>query len=404
MMNGHAVQSMGDLMEPSINGLKSRIQEDLAIHDLDASKLTVTHTNTPREVPEPNSKEVWSAKACTDHMVTVKWTEDAGWHAPEIKPYGPLTIMPTASCLHYATQCFEGMKVYRGYDGKLRLFRPDKNCARLVRSSTRVALPPFSPLELEKILKAFMALDGPRELLDRVETFNLLIYLGWLPKSRPGTFLYLRPAIIGNGEQLGVTSPSEVLLFIIAVPWPDLSTSAPPGAAPKPPGLKLLASKDDTRAWPGGFGYAKVGANYGPAFVSHMEGRKRGYDQILWLLNNNQEHEVTEAGASNFFVVWKTKDGRLELVTAPLDSKIILDGVTRRSVLELARERLVKGSEHLTANVKSVDVIERTYTMLEVEEAQRDGRLVEAFLSGTAVSIAKFQSLRFCIELRANGQ
>lgn len=214
----------------------------------------------------------------------------------------------------------------------------------------------------------------------------LTLCLGWLPKSRPGTFLYLRPAIIGNGEQLGVTSPSEVLMFIIAVPWPDLSTGTPPGAAPKPPGLKLLASKDDTRAWPGGFGYAKVGANYGPAFVSHMEGRKRGYDQILWLLKDKQEYEVTEAGASNFFVIWTTKDGRLELVTAPLDSKIILDGVTRRSVLQLARERLVKGSEHLAADIKSVDVVERVYTMLEVEEAQEEGRLVEAFLSGTAVS------------------
>lgn len=114
----------------------------------------------------------------------------------------------------------------------------------------------------------------------------VLTATGWLPKNRPGSFLYLRPAIIGNGEQLGVSAPSEVLLFIIAVPWPDLSTGTPPGAAAKPPGLKLLASKDDTRAWPGGFGYAKVGANYGPAFVAHMEGRKRGYDQILWLLND----------------------------------------------------------------------------------------------------------------------
>ena len=162
-MNGHAFQSMGDLMDSGINGIKAHAHQDPAINDLDASKLTITHTTTPRPVPEINSKEVWSVKACTDHMVTVKWTEDAGWHAPEIKPYGPLTIMPTASCLHYATQCFEGMKVYRGYDGKLRLFRPDKNCARLVTSSVRVALPPFNPGELEKILKAFLSLDGPRK-------------------------------------------------------------------------------------------------------------------------------------------------------------------------------------------------------------------------------------------------
>jgi branched-chain amino acid aminotransferase len=206
-----------------------------------------------------------------------------------------------------------------------------------------------------------------------------------LPKSQAGNFLYLRPTIIGNGEQLGVAAPSEVLLFIIAVPWPDLSGTRP-GAPPQGPGLKLLASKDDTRAWPGGFGNTKVGANYGPAMVSHIAGRKKGYDQILWLLNNEKEYEVTEAGASNFFVVWKTKDGKVELVTAPLATKVILDGVTRRSVLELARERLVKGSKYLTTNVESIDVVERTYTMLEIEEAKKEGRLIEAFLSGTAVS------------------
>lgn len=373
------VETSSELMTSGINGAKAYAQYEPALQDLDSSKIHITRTTTPRKVPEINSAEVWSSKHCTDHMVTVTWTDDQGWHAPEITPYGPLTMMPTASCLHYATQCFEGMKVYRGFDGKLRLFRPDKNCGRLVSSSLRVALPSFSALELEKIIKAFMKLDGPR----------------WLPKSRPGTFLYIRPAIIGNGEQLGVTAPSEVLLFIIAMPWPDLSTETAPGAAPKPPGLKLLASKGDTRAWPGGFGFAKVGANYGPAFVAHMEGRKRGYDQILWLLNNEKEYEVTEAGASNFFVVWKTKEGKLELVTAPLDSKIILDGVTRRSVLELARERLVKGSKYLTPEVGSIDVVERTYTMLEVEEALKEGRLVEAFLSGTAYFITPVSHINF---------
>lgn len=216
----------------------------------------------------------------------------------------------------------------------------------------------------------------------------------WLPKSRPGTFLYLRPAIIGNGEEIGVTAPSEVLLFIVAVLWPDFSTPRP-GAAPAPPGLKLLASKDDTRAWPGGFGYAKVGANYGPAFVAHMEGRKQGYDQILWLLG--PEQHVTEAGASNFFVVWRTKEGGLQLVTAPLEGKIILEGVTRGSVLDLARERLVEGSKYLTAEVGSVEIVERTYTMSEVVEASKEGRLVEAFVAGTAVSILSWES-RTCTD------
>jgi len=376
-VNGHAVETASHLIENGVIAAKSMAQEQPAIHDLDASGLTITLTKSPGKVPESNSTEVWDMKTCTDHMVMVTWTDDLGWHTPQIKPYGPLTMMPIASCLHYATQCFEGMKVYRGYDGKLRLFRPDKNCARLMMSSARVALPTFNPLELEKLLKAFVKLDGPK----------------WLPKSQPGTFLYLRPAIIGNGEQIGVIAPSEVLMFIVAVAWPDLSSATKPGTAPKPPGLKLLASKNDIRAWPGGFGYAKVGANYGPAFVSHMEGRKMGYDQILWLLG--ADYQVTEAGASNFFIVWKTKEGQLQLVTAPLEGKIILEGVTRGSVLELAKERLATGSKYLTSNVRDLEVVERTFTMLEIEEAWKEGRIVEAFLSGTAYFITPVSAINF---------
>ncbi|KAH7364316.1 aminotransferase [Rhexocercosporidium sp. MPI-PUGE-AT-0058] len=377
-MNVHEVETLTHLTDTGIEAANKIVLEEPAIKELEASKLSITRTLSPREVPEVNSNEVWDMKTCTDHMVMATWTSSAGWHAPSIQAYGPLTMSPIASCLHYATQCFEGLKVYRGYDGKLRLFRPDKNCARLLMSAQRVALPPFDPRELEKLIMAFLKVDGPK----------------WLPKSRPGTFLYIRPALIGNGAEIGVTAPGEALLFIVAVAWPDLSSSSRPGTAPKAPGLKLLASKSDVRAWPGGFGYAKVGANYGPAFVAHMEGRKSGYDQILWLLGS--DFQVTEAGASNFFVVWKTKEeGKLQLVTAPLDSKIILDGITRRSVVELARERLVEGSKYLTSGLEPLEVVERTYTMIELEEAWEEGRLVEAFVSGTAYFITPCSAINF---------
>lgn len=117
-----------------------------------------------------------------------------------------------------------------------------------------------------------------------------------------------------------------------------------------------------------------------------MEARKLGYDQILWLLG--PEFKVTEAGASNFFLVWKTKEGALQLVTAPLDGKIILAGVTRGSVLELARERFVKGSKYLDSEIEGLEIVEREFTMPEVVEAQKEGRLIEAFVSGTAVSLS----------------
>ncbi|KAK5004118.1 hypothetical protein LTR16_007675, partial [Cryomyces antarcticus] len=155
-------------------------------------------------------------------------------------------------------------------------------------------------------------------------------------------------------------------------------------------GLRLLASNDDTvRAWPGGFGFAKVGANYGPSLVAQGEARARGYDQILWLFGD--DCDVTEAGASNFFVVWKTHDGTMQLVTAPLDGGIILDGVTRRSVLELARTRLTGSVEGLAP----LETVERKFTMAEVVLAADEGRLVEAFAAGTAFFIAPVAEIHF---------
>jgi branched-chain amino acid aminotransferase len=290
-------------------------------------------------------------------MITAVWHEETGWGAPELKPYGPFSIMPTASVLHYATECFEGMKVYRGFDGRLRLFRPDCNMARLIKSASRIALPAFDPDELEKLIKILMAVDGPK----------------FLPKSAHGRMLYLRPTMIGTEASLGVKVPREATLYVIASYFPEYSEMMPNG-------MKLLASSnDEVRAWPGGFGFAKVGANYGPSLYATGEAKKRGYDQVLWLFG--QDGTVTEAGASNFFVVWRSREGKLQLVTAPLGDKVILDGVTRRSVIQLAKERLADDKI-----LEAVEVVQRKYTMDEIVEAVQEGRLVEAFACGTAVS------------------
>ena len=146
------------------------------------------------------------------------------------------------------------------------------------------------------------------------------------------------------------------------------------------PGLKLLASREDVfRAWPGGFGHAKLGANYRPSLVAQAEAKAKGFDQILWLFG--PQCDITEAGASNFFVVWRTREGKMQLVTAPLEDKIILDGVTRRSILDLAEQRLSCG----LADLENLEIIERKYIMEEIEEAVEEGRLVEAFAAGTVV-------------------
>ncbi|KAK4150978.1 hypothetical protein C8A00DRAFT_45735 [Chaetomidium leptoderma] len=327
---------------------------------LDASKMTITRADpTLRAVPDEDTACAGNETICTDHMITVTWKLGSGWSAPELKPYGPLSLMPTASVLHYATECFEGLKAYRGHDGALRLFRPDLNAKRMLMSTLRISLPGFAPAEVEKLILALMAVDGPK----------------WLPASRPGSYLYLRPAVIGTNPQLGVQAPKEALLFITASFMPRMD--APPG------GMKLHTNPEDMiRAWVGGFGYAKVGANYGPSLLATNEARDRGFGQILWLYG--PEGYCTEAGASNFFVVWRTKEGALQLVTAPLDDKLILDGVTRRSVVELAKERLAG----------ELEVVERKYTIDEVVEADKEGRLVESFAAGTAFFICPVSHIR----------
>lgn len=148
-------------------------------------------------------------------------------------------------------------------------------------------------------------------------------------------------------------------------------------------------------------------ANYGPSFLAHQEGKKRGYDQILWLLG--EDSKVTEAGASNFFIIWRTNSGSLELVTAPLDSKIILAGITRQSVLDLARERFTSGSTHLDSNIEELNVVERNFTMDEVAQASKEGRIVEAFVSGTAffitpVSVISFRDEDVVIPMESEGK
>lgn len=318
---------------------------------LDASKLVYTLTETPRSVPDEATANAGLETVCTDHMVTVNWKAGTGWETPELKPYGPLSLMPTASVLHYATECFEGLKAYRGYDGRLRLFRPDRNAARFRMSAARISLPVFEPEELTKLMTALLSVDGPR----------------WIPREKQGSFLYIRPTLIGTQSQLGVGAPREAMLYIIVCFMPRMDN--PLG------GMRLHTSPDDmVRAWVGGFGYAKVGANYGPSLMATQDARRRGFHQILWLYG--PQGECTEAGASNFFIIWKRKsDGKKELITAPLDDKLILDGVTRRSCLELARERLSG----------ELEITERKYTIDEVIEADAEGRLLESFAAGTAV-------------------
>ncbi|KAK1451421.1 branched-chain amino acid aminotransferase [Colletotrichum melonis] len=326
---------------------------DLAEYPLRACELSYNLTSSPQPVPSEATILSSEQSICTDHMVVASWKHGIGWSKPELKPYGPLNLLPTASCLHYATECFEGLKAYRGHDGKLRVFRIEHNVARLRSSAARISLPTFEPGEVKKLVLGLLSVDADR----------------WLPEEQSGGFLYVRPTIIGTSPQLGVQAPKEAILFIVLAYMPRLDV--PPG------GMRLYSSpKDAVRAWVGGFGYAKIGANYGPSVLVLQEAADKGYHQVLWLYG--EDGECTEAGGCNFFVVWVRKDGKTELITAPLDDKTILDGVTRRSCLELARERL--GEEIL--------VSERKFTVTEIMKAAAEGRLLESFAAGTAYFIS----------------
>lgn len=314
--------------------------------------LVVTKTTSPRE---PTGLP---ANSHTDHMVEVDWTAADGWGTPHIKPYAPLALDPTASCLHYATQCFEGLKAFRSTDGKtLRLLRPELNLARLNNSADRTALPTFDTDELLKIILKLVALDGHF--------------------IQPGGFVYLRPYMLGTNVGLGVAPPSCAKLGVIITlmaSWSD-----------KPLRLYSSSPGQAVRAWPGGFGNTKLGANYGPTLKEQQVARAAGYDQVLWLFGE-EERLVTEAGASNFVAVWKNAEtGAREIVTCSLDTNLILPGINRRSALEYLRSK--KSSD-------APAVLETRFSIDDLDKAAQEGRLVEAFAIGTAFFVAPVKEIR----------
>ncbi|PLB47800.1 branched-chain amino acid aminotransferase II [Aspergillus steynii IBT 23096] len=346
----------------------------------DTSRLKTELTSNPAQVPEPDSPEVLARSVCTDHMAVVRWNQTDGWADPELIPYGAISMMPTASVFHYSTACFEGMKVYRGHDGNLRLFRPQYNCARMLASALRIGLPEFDPAQLLDLIRELCAVECPK----------------WLPKDRAGECLYLRPTLVGTDANLGFQVPREAMLFIVVSFWPNPKPApslGETGSAPQTKSLRLLSSREGmVRAWPGGTGSAKISANYGPSLLAHGEAKSKGFDQVLWLFG--PEGYVTEAGSSNLFVIWRNSEGKLELVTAPLTEHTILAGVTRQSILDLARERLTGGWSYRWDG-EPLDVVETKFTVFDIIKASEQGRLISSFVVGTACFLVPVSHIEF---------
>ncbi|GJJ09431.1 hypothetical protein Clacol_003653 [Clathrus columnatus] len=318
--------------------------------DINPSQLEIIRNERPATPPPPSS--------LTDHMLTIPWSSSAGWGQPKIVPYGPLALEPSVTVLHYAQTLFEGMKAYRDTNGKVTLFRPDMNMKRMNTSAARIALPTFDGEALLELIKALVRLDRH-----------------WIPQL---------PGYIGTQCALGVGPPNEALLFVICSPvGPYYATGFKP--------VSLYGTVEYVRAYPGGTGGYKLGANYAPGVVPQRAAAKHGYAQNLWL--HGPEHHLTEVGTMNLFVVFRKGDGTLELATAPLDG-MILPGVTRDSVISLAKDHASR-RQVLDGLPEKFELVERPITMKEVQAAAENGSLVEMFGTGTAAIICPVNKIGY---------
>lgn len=344
-----------------------------ALAPLDASKVQVT-PNKDAQGTTPDFANLKFGATFSPHMLTIDWDAATGWAAPQIVPYGNLSLSPAAPTFHYASGLFEGLKAYTSdtEPDHILLFRPDMNMARMNRSAARLGLPTFDGDQLIRLIRQLVHMDR-----------------AWVPPT-PGSSLYIRPTLIGTTPTLGVHKPDHAKLYVITSPVGSYFSSGAPGS--KPRGVRLLARDDIVRAWTNGTGSYKLGANYGPTLVPGEEAEKDGYDQILWVFQN----ELTEVGAMNFFIVFALPDGTYEVATAPLEDGYILPGVTRDSILVLLHEH-ARGTHVLPGlpPPEKVRVSERKIFIQEVLEASEQNRLAEGFGTGTAAIISPVEEIKY---------
>ena len=290
----------------------------------------------------------------TDHMVLATWTADGGWHDGKVKAFGPISLSPAAAVLHYAQEIFEGMKAYRHADGSVWTFRPEANAARFARSAKRLALPEMSEDDFVDSLKALLAVDS-----------------AWVPEAGDGaeTSLYLRPFMFASEAFLGVRPAREVTYSVIASP-----AGAYFSGGVKP--VSLWISTDYARAGEGGTGAAKCGGNYASSLAGQMEGLAAGCDQAVFLDSSTHTY-IEELGGMNLFFVYK--DGR---IVTPELTGTILEGVTRSSILELAKDL-------------GLEPEERRVPIQEWKDAAASGELAEVFACGTAAVVTPVGELKW---------
>ena len=336
---------------PSFSFGKRTIVSSTAI---DPNLLQIYHTAYPKaKLPYP---ELEFGKTFTDHMFICHYRNNE-WQTPEIKTYQPLTLDPSASVLHYGQAVFEGMKAFKDSQEKIWLFRPDQNFKRINRSAHRLQIPEFPK-------KYFF--DGIKQLVKLDQA--------WIKKGE-GNSLYIRPFVFASQPTVQASASDEYIFMIICAP---VSTYYSGGD------INVLIAEEYSRAANGGVGFAKAAGNYAAQFYPTSEALKKGFQQIIWTDANNHEY-LEEAGTMNIF--FKINDS---LITAPTNDRI-LDGVTRKSIIEIAKSNGIK-------------VEERPIKVSEIIEAHKNGNLQEIFGTGTAVVVLPIKSFSYRgVSYKTNG-
>jgi len=311
--------------------------------------LNIRYEATTAKKVKPDQNKLGFGNYFTDHMFMMNYTEGKGWYDPRIVPYQNICLDPAAMVFHYAQEMFEGLKAYLSPKGEVLLFRPQKNIERMNNTNKRLCIPQLDPDDVLQAIKAVVDYDSD-----------------WIP-TLEGTSLYIRPFIIATDAHLGVHVAKNYLFCIILSP---VGAYYAGGINP----VKIYIEREYVRAVKGGTGFAKVGGNYASSLIGQQKAEQLGYAQVLWLDGIERKY-VDEVGAMNvFFVI----DG--EVITPSLETGSILPGVTRDSCLNLLRHWGYKVSE-------------RRISVDEIIEANKNGKLDEAFGTGTAAVISPIGEL-----------
>ncbi len=311
--------------------------------------IRIEKNTAPKELPKADDPLKFGT-IFTDHMFVMNYETGKGWHDARIVPYQQISLEPSAMVFHYGQEMFEGLKAYKAEDGRILLFRPDKNIERANKTNRRICIPEIPEEDFLQAIKAVVKTDE-----------------AWIP-SKPGTSLYIRPFVIATDPFLGVR-PSETYLFLVILS--PVGAYYPEGLNP----VKIWIEDEYVRAVKGGIGEAKTGGNYVASLKSQVKAHDEGYSQVLWL-DGVERRYIEEVGAMNIF--FKING---VIVTPELNGSILL-GVTRDSVINLCKSW-------------GLPVEERKISIDEIFEAYKNGSLEEVFGTGTAAVISPVGQLRW---------